>query len=119
MAEGVRRSRCRRRRPRRCGGQAGDEAAVICSNDLAIEPGEQRCGSKIFGGQGAESADGERTCHGSLHAFAADIADDDQRRSVRLIKDLIEIPADLLSREVCRFDRVASIYGSEAGTSWR
>src|SRR6266568_2393737 len=95
--------------------ETSDEAAVLCIENLLVEARKQRCGTEIFGSQRSQRADGESPGHGGFQALAADVADDDECRAIRLFEDLVEIAANLLCGEIGGLHAISREFGERCG----
>jgi hypothetical protein len=66
----------------------------------AVEAGEDFGGIVEHFGEGADGADDERDGHGGFEAFAADVAEDEERGSFGFGDELEEVAAYFLSGAV-------------------
>ena len=64
------------------GNEAGGEVASGAADEALVEHGEHCDGVEAFVGAGANGADEHGDEHGRAHAFAGDVADNDQQAAV-------------------------------------
>src|SRR6516165_4338008 len=87
--------------------KAGNKSAIVCLKNLLIQALQKDSGAKIFDRERANGADRESARHRGLKALSAHVANDDEERTVLLRKNLIEVSANLLSREIGCLDLIA------------
>src|SRR6185369_8114303 len=95
--------------------KASNESAVLRVAHLVTEAGKQSAWTEILSGERANGADREGARHSCFEAFAADISHDNQRATIRLLKNLVEVFADFLREHISCFKPVPGKRGKRCG----